>query len=247
MNEKFSDFLILEMYNADTTWSTLSFFKYYLRSKHFEKVFEIGDSPVGKKLRHSYSKIDRNAIHNSEDCLIIFRFCQLENSDEIAFCDIFYVNLSSKRLLFQQEIELRYEESYYRRAIYLQFLWKDEHKIVMRFGGKTILVMNRAKRAISLHRIPADIDPKGNYDQFVTLIPKEKISKEKILKEEMLLPSKAFKIFDFDKFFLIYSEVGLSDFRIDEFGKIKDYAILSSLTYKGHERKFISYPFNRMK
>jgi len=240
MNENFEEYLVIELYCEDTTWSTLSFYKYYLRRKRFDKVFEIGDSPVGKKLRHSYSKIDRNSIHNQEDCLLVFRFCQ-SNADQLASCDIFYVNLTSKRLLFQKEVELQYEESYYRRAMYLPFLWNDREKIVMRFGSRTLLVLYRELRKAKLHRLPNYDSRNNDFDQFVTLLPQEDFDEKKC--GELFLPKGAFKFYEFEKFCLVYSEVAMSDFKVSQFKNIDEYTVLSTICYQKIEKKYINYPF----
>ena len=237
-NESFDDYLIVELYSEeDGEGSNLCFYRYTLKTKKFDKVFEIPSCRGGKRLMHSLCKIDRNALHGHEDCLLVFRVTQNLNTGKILL-EIFSVNLCTKILLFKASVQLNEDESRFRQAIRQPFLENSRDRFVIQLGKNSVLVCDKLKRTAKMFRYRGQVrhddqcilglheaDEEyhiGYFSKFHSLFPASKYEELK----GRFTPSEAFRCFVFDRYCLLMSYYGFCQFRVDQFERLEDYVML---------------------
>ena len=238
------DSILVEIYENHFRMPGLSFFRYHLKRKKFDKVFQIPDSRPGYRLQHSYGKIDRRALHGREDCLVVLRFCYRGRFTEAIeydyVCDLFYVNLCTKLLLFRCQIVLEEAERHYRAEIHQKFLWNSKRKFVMRFGQSSLLVVHRAERSAKVYRHTEDVHKYPLLVAVFDLRMKAKI-------EERFQPRDAFFYFEFEDLCALYSRCCISRFKFNEFRSLENFVLLNELhpdrDHPERKKMFVQFPF----
>ena len=168
----------------------------------------------------SFTKIDKNSLQKNSDSLMFFRFLKMTwfAGNKVYLCDLVYLNLKNKKILFKLRFEYDYDEHKWYQGINFPFLWKDERVCAVRFGPTTVLILDRKRRRLDLIRHKDLLDRK--FHHFLGMFP---ISfKPRLLRA--LKPDEYFKVVNLgSKFCGVYSNLKGSCFRLDEFEKLEDY------------------------
>ena len=203
-----------------------------------ERELKISDTESRmRRGRFSYGKVDSQAINGSSDGLVYFRFFNLPRKGT---CCMWYIDPKRKKLMFELFFEFHQEEYRWWKAVHTPFVWKDDSIFAMRFGPKTILVVNRKWRMAECHR---------HYEQeylahkyFLGMFPSQ--LKTKLV--EALKPEEYFRVVDLgEKFCGVYSKLRGSCYRLDEFEKEEDYFFVCFYEDEALNQpySFLIYPF----
>ena len=201
------------------------------------------------KLEHSYGKFDRKVGRglNDRDCLVYLNFYLGMKDDHppLYACLLSYIDLKSKKILFEVllDLDLRREERDWRKATNCPFLWNDDSIFVMRFGPKSVLLVNRKTRKYEIFRY-YEREEFLNHRHFLGMFP----SMFKTRLAGALKPCELFQVVDFGSEFCgVYSKVRGSCFRLDEFEKVKDYFFVCFRDEEALDGPycFLIYPFRK--
>ena len=261
-NENFRHKIYVELYPKEIETRGLAFYEKSLRKRNFfRKIFEVKKDKRGYELYHSYCKIDRNALHGHEDCLIIYRFCCREADEDKGICDIFYVNMVTKRLLFRCSVVVEGNERIYRDSVYHKIIWSSEAKMVTRMSTGAILVIDKIKKMARVHRhdFQSQFDELCGIFRFEELRGIEGFEEHSNLNLEpyegeedwsgprldgLFQPEEKFRFQYFDGFCAVWSSCVSSFFRGDEFADLRDFLVLGQLEIgKSKFQRFIQFPF----
>ena len=234
MNEDFEKSIVLELYNCEVHDGNLAFYEYVLSTKKFRKIFAIPNpNDPEKKFWHSYNRIDRNAIHNSRDALVVMRFHHKNSAGQFT-CDLFYIDMQKKNLLKQLSIELPSDFGLIKQPhAFSPFLINNEEVFALRLGHNSILMVNKHswnanviehnKFFFKPHIITNELEETIN-GKILCMIKGE--SKSKL--EKSFLPAENYEFYEVGDYTMVIGYNCMSELSMQKFDRLENYVVVDS-------------------